>query len=241
LQILPEGFGKDRTSMLNVLLRGHLDWFTIVANLAVLCVVAFVVFPARGMAQAFVAYKLGDPTAKYNGRLSMNPLAHMDKYGIVVLFLCGLGFIKPIPINSRNFRNPRRDMILTILAGPVMGLLVGMLGVALYRVGLLFVTSAASVSKLWLILEYMFAETNVRLAVLMLLPLPFFDGYQILSFFLPPKWVYFIEQNGMIISLVVLVLLVSGALSVPLDAISTLFMKLFNFIFMVPSSLRFIY
>ena len=132
-------------------------------------------------------------------------------------------------------------MILTILAGPVMGLLVGMLGVALYRVGLLFVTSAASVSKLWLILEYMFAETNVRLAVLMLLPLPFFDGYQILSFFLPPKWVYFIEQNGMIISLVVLVLLVSGALSVPLDAISTLFMKLFNFIFMVPSSLRFIY
>lgn len=113
--------------MLNVLLRGHLDWFTIVANLAVLCVVAFVVFPARGMAQAFVAYNLGDPTAKYNGRLSMNPLAHMDKYGIVVLFLCGLGFIKPIPINSRNFRNPRRDMILTILAGPVMGLLVGML------------------------------------------------------------------------------------------------------------------
>lgn len=92
--------------MLNVLLRGQLDWFTIVANLAVLCVVAFVVFPARGMAQAFVAYKLGDPTAKYNGRLTMNPLAHMDKYGIVVLFLCGLGFIKPIPINSRNFRNP---------------------------------------------------------------------------------------------------------------------------------------
>jgi len=77
--------------------------------------------------------------------------------------------------------------------------------------------------------------------LLMLLPLPFFDGDQILSFFLPPKWVYFIEQNGMIISLVVLVLLVSGALSVPLDAISTLFMKLFNFIFMVPSSLRFIY
>lgn len=61
MQILPEGFGKDRTSMLNVLLRGQLDWFTIVANLAVLCVVAFVVFPARGMAQAFVAYKLGDP------------------------------------------------------------------------------------------------------------------------------------------------------------------------------------
>ena len=90
-------------------------------------------------------------------------------------------------------------------------------------------------------MEDMFAATNVRLAVLMLLPLPFFDGYQILSFFLPPKWVYFIEQNGMMISLVVLVLLVSGALSVPLDAISTLFMKLFNFIFMVPSSLRFIY
>ena len=226
--------------MLNVLLRGQLDWFTIVANLAVLCVVAFVVFPARGMAQAFVAYKLGDPTAKYNGRLTMNPLAHMDKYGIVVLFLCGLGFIKPIPINSRNFRNPRRDMILTIPL-PVMGLLVGMLGVALYRVGLLFVSDAAGAIKLFLIMEDMFAATNVRLAVLMLLPLPFFDGYQILSFFLPPKWVYFIEQNGMMISLVVLVLLVSGALSVPLDAISTLFMKLFNFIFMVPSSLRFIY
>lgn len=208
--------------MLQLLFSGDFSLLNFIIELVVLALIAFVVFPARGFAQAFVAYKLGDPTAKYNGRMTMNPLAHIDKFGIIVLFLCGLGFVKPVPINPRNFRNPRRDIILTMLAGPVMGLLMGVLGVALYRIAALFATDLATIYKLQFIFIQLFAGLNIQLAILTLLPLPFFDGYQILSMFLPPKWTYYIEQNSMMVSIFVLVLIVSGALNVPLSFLSNL-------------------
>lgn len=208
--------------MLQMLFSGNFSLLNFIIELVVLALIAFVVFPARGFAQAFVAYKLGDPTAKYNGRMTMNPLAHIDKFGIIVLFLCGLGFVKPVPINPRNFRNPRRDIILTMLAGPVMGLLMGVLGVALYRIAALFATDLATIYKLQFIFIQLFAGLNIQLAILTLLPLPFFDGYQILSMFLPPKWTYYIEQNSMMVSIFVLVLIVSGALNVPLSFLSNL-------------------
>ena len=208
--------------MLQMLFSGNVSLLNFIIELVVLALIAFVVFPARGFAQAFVAYKLGDPTAKYNGRMTMNPLAHIDKFGIIVLFLCGLGFVKPVPINPRNFRNPRRDIILTMLAGPVMGLLMGVLGVALYRIAALFATDLATIYKLQFIFIQLFAGLNIQLAILTLLPLPFFDGYQILSMFLPPKWTYYIEQNSMMVSIFVLVLIVSGALNIPLSFLSNL-------------------
>lgn len=208
--------------MLQLLFSGDFSLLNFIIELVVLALIAFVVFPARGFAQAFVAYKLGDPTAKYNGRMTMNPLAHIDKFGIIVLFLCGLGFVKPVPINPRNFRNPRRDIILTMLAGPVMGLLMGVLGVALYRIAALFATDLATIYKLQFIFIQLFAGLNIQLAILTLLPLPFFDGYQILSMFLPPKWTYYIEQNSMMVSIFVLVLIVSGALNIPLSFLSNL-------------------
>lgn len=204
------------------LLGRDFSWFTFLMQLAVLALIAFVVFPARGFAQAYVAYKLGDPTAKYNGRMTMNPLAHIDKFGIVVLFLCGLGFVKPVPINPHNFKNPRRGMILTALAGPVMGLLMGFLGVVAYRIAAIFVTDYIVLQKLFIILVQLFAVLNVQLAILTLLPIPFFDGYQILSMFLPGRWVYWVESNSMMISIFVLILILSGALGYPLSWLTSL-------------------
>ncbi len=204
------------------LLGRDFSWFTFLMQLAVLALIAFVVFPARGFAQAYVAYKLGDPTAKYNGRMTMNPLAHIDKFGIVVLFLCGLGFVKPVPINPHNFKNPRRGMILTALAGPVMGLLMGFLGVVAYRIAAIFVTDYIALQKLFIILVQLFAVLNVQLAILTLLPIPFFDGYQILSMFLPGRWVYWVESNSMMISIFVLILILSGALGYPLSWLTSL-------------------
>ncbi len=204
------------------LLGQEFSWFTFIMQLAVLALIAFVVFPARGFAQAFVAYKLGDPTGKYAGRMTMNPLAHIDKFGIVVLFLCGLGFVKPVPINAHNFKNPRRDLILTALAGPVMGLLMGFLGVAVYRIAALFVTEYVTLYKLFTILITLFARLNIQLAILTLLPIPFFDGYQILAMFLPGRWVYWVESNSMMVSIFVLILIVSGLLNVPLNFLTNL-------------------
>lgn len=217
--------------MLGYLLSGQVTLLGIVMELAVLTLIGFVVFPARGYAQAYIAYKLGDPTAKYNGRLTMNPLRHIDKFGLIVLYVCGLGFIKPVPINYRNFRYPRRDTILCSLAGPAMGLLMGLLGVGVFRILSLFVVDIRAISILYVMFVELFAYYNIALAILTLLPIPFFDGYTILSFFLPPKWVFFIEQNATMVSFVVLVLILSGALNIPLSFLSNLVLRGFLFIF----------
>lgn len=210
---------------------GSFSLVDFIIQLAVLGFIAFVVFPARGCAQALVAYKLGDPTAKYSGRLTMTPLAHIDKFGVIVLFVSGLGFIKPVPLNPRNFRSPRRGVILTALAGPAMGFLMGLLGVGIFRITTFFVTDYATFYKLADIFVTYFAGINIQLAILTLLPIPFFDGYTVLSFFLPPKWVYFIEQNSMMVSLIVLVLIVSGALGTPIALLSNLVLRGFLFLF----------
>lgn len=201
-------------------LLGRFTWFNFFATLASLAVIAFFVFPARSFAQAFIAYKMGDPTAKYQGRMTFNPLVHMDKFGIAVLFLCGLGFVKPVPTNPRNFRNPRRGIILTSLAGPAMGLLMGFLGVAAFRIAVLFMHDMYAIASLQYLLVNSFALLNIELAILTLLPIPFFDGYQILSLFLPGKWLYWVESNSMMISMFVLILLVSGVIWRPLSWLS---------------------
>lgn len=206
------------------------DIISLLLMFLTLSVIAFVVFPARAMAQAFIADKLGDPTAKYNGRLSMNPAVHTDVFGIIALYVIGIGFIKPIPLNPRNFRNPRSGTALTLLAGPLIGLIFGFLGMLAFKISTVFVTTTSTYTLLYLILMEVFAQTNIQLAVLTLLPLPFFDGYQILALYLPARWVYMIEQYGQMISFGVLLLLFSGALSYPIGWLSGLFMDLFNLI-----------
>ena len=75
-------------------------------------------------AHGFVAYRLGDPTAKRAGRLSINPLRHLDLIGTIMLFLCGFGYAKPVPLNMYNFKKPKRDMAIVALAGPGMNILI---------------------------------------------------------------------------------------------------------------------
>lgn len=217
--------------MLGYLLGGQYDLLTLLIVLAIYMVIAFVVFPARGFAQAYIANQLGDPTARLAGRMTMNPRAHIDLFGTIVLFLCGIGFVKPIPMNPRNFRKPRTGIIFTALAGPVMGVLMGAVGIAFYRICLLFVKDYQTVSFLYLILVQIFALTNIQLAVFTLLPLPFLDGYTILSLFLPAKWVYFIQSNSMYATLLVLILIFSGAIDYPVSFLSNLILNGIGFLF----------
>ena len=79
-------------------------------------------------AHGYIAYRLGDPTAKNLGRLSLNPVKHLDLFGTLAMLIVGYGWAKPVPINTRYFKKPRRDMALTALAGPVSNLLLGFLG-----------------------------------------------------------------------------------------------------------------
>ena len=188
----------------------------------------FLMLPVHEWAHAISAYKLGDDTAKWNGRLTLNPLKHLDVFGTIMLLLCGFGYARPVPVNPRNFKNPKRDMALTALAGPVSNLLMAALSLGVFRLILLFTDVPLIVSGgyvysnsevmgyLYVMLVQVFAGINITLAAFNLLPLHPLDGSRIFAAILPDSWTRWLERNQQIVMLMLIVLLFSGALDTPL-------------------------
>lgn len=163
------------------------------------------------------ALALGDPTARRAGRLSLNPLKHIDILGLAMLIVARFGWAKPVPINPRYFKSPKLGMAATALAGPVGNLLLAALASALYGASLfcLYMTEA-----MWLEYVVIFFQTvvylSVGLAVFNLLPIPPLDGSKVLFAILPEQWYWKLmryERCGMI---VMVVLLMTDALDAPL-------------------------
>ena len=121
----------------------------------------------------WVANKLGDPTAKYAGRLTLNPMAHLDLFGSLMILFVGFGWAKPVPVNSRYLTNPRTDMMKIAFAGPASNLLLAFIAGSLIRL-----TGNMGVLSSMLI---MFAQINIMLAVFNMIPIPPLDGSQIFS------------------------------------------------------------
>ncbi len=210
-----------------------IDVLDIVFLLGSYAVLIFVMLPFHEFAHAFVATKLGDNTARWNGRLTLNPLRHLDVLGTVMLVLVGFGYAKPVPVNPFNFRKPKRDMMLTALAGPLSNILLAVVSVGLFRLLMLFtgVSIYTEGTTLYIsgndlmcnIAEYayiifidVFASINVGLAAFNLLPIPPLDGSRIFGAILPDKWVYTMERYQTYISCGMLILLFSGMLDLPL-------------------------
>lgn len=165
------------------------------------------------VAHGFVAYKCGDPTAKYMGRLTLNPIKHLDPIGTLLMLVVGYGWARPVPVNSRYFKKPRRDMALTALAGPVTNLLLGFVGVVAYclvvyynSAELLLGTATPLVQACYLF-TYYFAMLNLVFAVFNMIPLPPFDGSRIFLVFLPPRYYFGIMKYERYILLGMLVLM----------------------------------
>ena len=112
--------------MLMQLIRHGFSVDLVVGVLSSLFVV-FCTLPVHEFAHAFVADKLGDGTARMNGRLTMNPFAHLDPWGCLMIVLAGFGYARPVPVNMRNFKNPKAGMAVVALAGPVSNLLMALI------------------------------------------------------------------------------------------------------------------
>ena len=173
-------------------------------------------------AHGFVAWKLGDTTAKEQGRLTLNPLKHIDLIGLVCMVLLRFGWAKPVPVNPRNFTNPhlkspRMGMALVAVAGPVMNLILALVGVFIYYAIVLWLPE----KPFWSALAEFFVVVSVLstgFCVFNLLPLPPLDGSRVLMLVLPKKWAYYLLRYERYIQIALVLLLVTGLLTRPLAA-----------------------
>ena len=175
----------------------------------------------------YAAKLVGDPTAERSGRLSLNPLDHFDLVGTLMLLLVGFGWAKPVPINTRYFRHPRRDLVIVSLAGVVGNILTAVacvlflrfFGEAWYRL-----SGRAGITVLAQMINI-----NMGLAAFNLIPIPPLDGSRVLEAFLPFRYLryyYWLERYGMII---LLLLLATGIVDVFFSPISRLLWALLPF------------
>ncbi|MBR6291078.1 MAG: site-2 protease family protein [Clostridia bacterium] len=177
------------------------------------------------VSHGWVAMKLGDPTARNFGRLTLNPLKHLDPIGTVCMVLFGFGWARPVPINVRYFKKPRRDMALTALAGPASNFIMGFFGVLFYRILIAVFNSvigpttsefAFNVANVIVTLFYLFAWLNLSLGLFNLIPIPPLDGSRIFLTFLPPKYYFGVMKYERYIMLAFMILLYTGIVTTPL-------------------------
>jgi Zn-dependent protease len=146
------------------------------------------------VAHGYVAYLLGDPTAKSQGRLTLNPIKHLDLLGTLAFFIFRFGWAKPVPVNARYFKNPRLGMLLTALAGPGTNFILAVVFAMIIHMLSSLEFSAGGMAEKIIVPTYLIAQAgvfvNLILGIFNLVPIPPLDGSNILAYFLPPQLAY---------------------------------------------------
>ncbi len=217
--------------MLFSILRGASGIEIAILFLARLFVV-FCTLPVHEYAHAFVADKLGDKTARLSGRLTLNPMAHIDILGAIMILFVGFGYAKPVPVNPRNFKNPKKGMALTALAGPFSNILMAVVFMFLSNVLSLFGNSLF-VQAFHVFFSFA-ASINIGLAVFNLIPIPPLDGSRVLELLIPDKYYYKFAQYERYIVIVIFGLIIFGVLDAPLAFLQNHLYSALNYIVSLP-------
>ena len=194
--------------------------------------VVFCTLPVHEYAHAFVADKLGDKTARLSGRLTLNPMAHIDILGAIMILFVGFGYAKPVPVNPRNFKNPKKGMALTALAGPFSNILMAVVFMFLSNVLSLF-GSSLFVQAFYVFFSFA-ASINIGLAVFNLIPIPPLDGSRVLELLIPDKYYYKFAQYERYIVIVIFGLIIFGVLDAPLAFLQNHLYSALNYVVSLP-------
>lgn len=203
-------------------------------------VIILTLLPIHECAHAYIANKLGDPTAKNMGRLTLNPMAHMDIIGAVMLVFTGFGFARPVPVEPRNFINPKRGMGVVAAAGPISNIIVSFILLVLVKLLDLLGhnTFLGDFGFYYFIIQFLFmmCYINLSLAVFNLLPVPPLDGSKIIGIFLSDKVYYKFMAYERYLSIALLILVASGVLNMPLSWLTDKLYSLIDLLtFFIPS------
>ena len=169
----------------------------------------FISLPIHELAHGYIAYKLGDDTAYYQGRLTLNPFHHLDLFGTISMVLFGYGWAKPVPVNPIRFKgNMRRGMALTAVAGPVSNLILSLICMVLLKCANLL-GGKTEIEFFYFLgwILYSMCSANIGLAFFNLLPIPPLDGSRVLNYFLPYKAQSFMDRMEQYSSYIILGLL----------------------------------
>lgn len=206
------------------MLFSNFDLKTVLLRLPII----FLAITIHECAHGYVAYLLGDRTAKMYGRLSLNPMHHMDWMGALCMLLFGFGWAKPVPVNPQYFKNPKGGMSLVGLAGPLSNFLMAFIFSVLYGlVWRFFWMKDSFIVDFFMSLFATGITLNIGLGIFNLIPFPPLDGSKILAYFLPNRWYYKLMEYERYAMPILMLLLFIGFLDKPFSFLTNSVLNVF--------------